>query len=661
MAKINVIIAAKSMLARGLAGAKAGLDSFAKSAAQVGKRIAVGFLAAGAALAGFAAKGLKAYAVQEQSVKSLTASIEAYGESSAAAIPKLKDVASAIQVVTGVADEQTLANMSLMRSLGVETAQLEAAAKGAIALERANMGSDQAARAMAAAMQGNFEMLTRYIPALKGVTDETEKATLVNDFLTRGYAATKAELDTVGGQWDALKGNIGDAWEAAGEWISQNANLVEMLKTAQNAVKEFVDSGKIAEWATKAQETLTSLAVAVVDDFKRVRSIFQKIVDAKVDIAVGLITLAVGALTIKLVLLSKKWSILAMNMTALKAATIAQGFKIIGLKADGATRSIIATKVAMIALKAVGVGAIAVMFVAIAKAALDAAVASHKLNKSIKNLKGTEDNSIKEFGARSATLRKIRLAIKNEDSEELEKLRKIYPEAVANAEKLLTVKKKIADVDVAKDKPTSSILDLDKLAAESAAKKAAAQAKSEQDAVTAAEEAAAAKLAAAEKADAAITASMLEASAKIAAAEKKLKDLKITQQSEKVAAIQKEIDKKKALAKMTVHGFLANAQAAKADEERIAKNEEKAKELQASKDRGAKLSTRQEAWLAAQQKIAAARNALNQPGPNNLPAQLTAAQDALKALQEASNKTQRDLVVEIQTQNKKMDKLLAMR
>jgi hypothetical protein len=90
-------------------------------------------------------------------------------------------------------------------------------------------------------------MLQRYIPALRQATTEAEKAQLVNDFLTKGYAQQKDQLNTVAGQWGALKGRIGDVWEEIGAAIAQNDSLMETLKRAGEAVKRF--GTRVQEWA----------------------------------------------------------------------------------------------------------------------------------------------------------------------------------------------------------------------------------------------------------------------------------------------------------------------------------------------------------------------------------------------------------------------------
>lgn len=240
--KVSIIIAAKNALAAGLSSAGASLQKFGKSAARIGKMFAGAFLVAGTAVAGFAAKALSAFAVQDRATKQVEASFRAYGEEIKANTENVKRFAAAIQDETGKSDESTMALAAKLKLLGVETEGLEAATKATIALGKAGMGEEQAAKAVAAAIEGDFQALTRYIPALKTATTDAEKAAAVNDFVTKGYAAQKDELNSLSGQWEAFKGRVGDVWEIFGDLIAQDATLSGMLKNAADKVKEFGES-----------------------------------------------------------------------------------------------------------------------------------------------------------------------------------------------------------------------------------------------------------------------------------------------------------------------------------------------------------------------------------------------------------------------------------
>jgi len=243
---IEIVLKAKNAMAAGISSASGVLSSFGGTLKNLGKKIAITFLGGSASITGFVAKAISSFAKQEAAERSLVAAMDAHGEAGRSLLPTLKEIASAIQKETGVADEATLAGMARLQMLGVQTDKLGEAAKATIALTNQGMGQEQAQRAVALAMQGNFAALTRHIPLLKEATSEAEKAQIVNDHLTRGYQKQKDELDTVGGRWGALKGDIGDVWEKMGEAIAQNDLLINALKRAQQAVQAF--GQRVKEW-----------------------------------------------------------------------------------------------------------------------------------------------------------------------------------------------------------------------------------------------------------------------------------------------------------------------------------------------------------------------------------------------------------------------------
>jgi len=269
MAKeISIIIRAKNAVAAGLAEAGRAFKSFAGSVAKVGKTIALGMAGATTAVVAFSVKALSAYAEQQKAEMALAGSLRAYGESADAVMPKLKEIAARIQDETGAADESTLAGMAKIRMLGVQTDKLEEAAKASLALKSICIEEAAAHRYVALAMQGNYTMLQRYIPALRTATDEADKARIVNEFFARGYQQQKDLLNTTSGAWRNLKGRIGDALERMGEAIDKSAGIKNALNQAAGAVKNFGDA--VGRWiqSEKFQRLQTTL-VGIVTAMKQ--------------------------------------------------------------------------------------------------------------------------------------------------------------------------------------------------------------------------------------------------------------------------------------------------------------------------------------------------------------------------------------------------------
>ena len=252
--KISLEIGAKSKLRRDLNRIGGQLKAFGKRVAGVMRGLAVGAIAATAAIVGIGAKAVKAWAVQETAVINLRSALRAYGEETDETVKAMENYASQIQKETAVGDEVSISRMARLRQLGVERDMLGQAAKGVVALTQAGMGEEQAVKAIAAARMGEFTLLQRYIPELRTANDETEKARILNAFLTRQYQSSKDELNTVAGAWRGLTGVIGDAWEAIGKTITENFNLAEATDKARDKIidltkawADFVGAGGISQ------------------------------------------------------------------------------------------------------------------------------------------------------------------------------------------------------------------------------------------------------------------------------------------------------------------------------------------------------------------------------------------------------------------------------
>ena len=179
-----------------------------------------------------AGKALSAYAGQEKATRALAASLAAAGDNATELVPKLKAVASAIQDETGADHDAVVAGMARLRLLGVTADKLGDAARATIALKAVGLEETAAQKAVAMAMQGNYDMLKRYVPALRSATTESEKQRIVDDLLAKGYAQQKAVLNTTSGAWMALKCRIGDAWKEIGRAIERSFGIRDALNKA---------------------------------------------------------------------------------------------------------------------------------------------------------------------------------------------------------------------------------------------------------------------------------------------------------------------------------------------------------------------------------------------------------------------------------------------
>ena len=181
----------------------------------------------------------------------LDAALRGTGQYTDAVARKMKDLAGAIQDETGASDEAVKANIAMLATMGVSVDKMGEAARAVQALSALNFEGSQAAKAVALAMEGNMLGFQRMIPALRNAKTETEKVQAVNKLIAAGYEQQKANLNTVGGAWEALKGRIGDAREDIVGAIFEGLALGETFDGMQAAVGRFLKSDMFKDFTER--------------------------------------------------------------------------------------------------------------------------------------------------------------------------------------------------------------------------------------------------------------------------------------------------------------------------------------------------------------------------------------------------------------------------
>jgi len=202
-----------------------------------GKKLSIGLTAP---IAAFGAVSVKAFMEQEKAESALRAALQASGQEVDSNFNKLKHMASEIQKVTTVGDEMSLSLMQQATSMGLSADQLDEATRGAIGLSKAfNLDLKMAMRASTAALQGQTEMLTRYIPELKNIEEPADRMALVHAKMAEGFNLATAEAGTTGGQMAQLKNAFGDLQEQIGAIVADYLTpLVEKLRSVVARLQE---------------------------------------------------------------------------------------------------------------------------------------------------------------------------------------------------------------------------------------------------------------------------------------------------------------------------------------------------------------------------------------------------------------------------------------
>lgn len=257
MAAIDILISAKNATGKAIEGAKGGILGLAQSFLHSKASIVAAWGIVVNKVAQGAHQLISLYDADEKAVRKLAVTHQLFGENAARYVTAEKNIASAIQDEIGKGDEATIALMSRLRLYGVMPAALGDAAKATYALAAAGMGEEQASRAVALAMQGNYTMLNRYIPALRDAQTEEEKRAAFQKTIEVGYQMAREELNSYSGSIVNLKGRMGDLGEVMGQVLNWNNWVGKSITAAADGVKYLTSA--ISEAVNGKAEIPTTL------------------------------------------------------------------------------------------------------------------------------------------------------------------------------------------------------------------------------------------------------------------------------------------------------------------------------------------------------------------------------------------------------------------
>lgn len=215
--------------------------------------------------------------VQINAEQTLAGAIAVSGREVDAQLGRYKRFASEIQSLTVVGDEVSLGILQIAESMGIQGSAAENVVRNSIGLQAAfGINAKSAGRYAAALEQGDAMMLTRYIPTLKGIKDNSEKVALAQKILGDAFEVAKSQAGSLAGQNDQLKNTLGDVKEQIGKALLPAANaflmlIIEFQEEIRDAVLAF--SGwivSIANFINKNKEVIATLVkvIAVIGGMK---------------------------------------------------------------------------------------------------------------------------------------------------------------------------------------------------------------------------------------------------------------------------------------------------------------------------------------------------------------------------------------------------------
>jgi hypothetical protein len=267
--ELQIIVDAKvSQAVKDMKKVDRSIDSTSKTASKLKNSLKslAGPVAIGAVIAGAIKLGKEvedAFQVQEKAVAGVNAALKATGQFTSEAAQDIQDFASSLQEVTTVGDETTLSMIQTAINMGLTAEQAKEATKQAIGMSEAyGVGLDTALRGTANATLGNYEALTRYLPAIKTANDDAEKAAIVQKQLGDAFAIAEANAKTSSGVQAQLSNSYGDLQETIGQVISQaitpyRANLKKEVESVNQSIKAHILRKKAIAGNATLVENLT--------------------------------------------------------------------------------------------------------------------------------------------------------------------------------------------------------------------------------------------------------------------------------------------------------------------------------------------------------------------------------------------------------------------
>jgi len=223
-----------------------GVENRMKQVAKRAQDIGKSMLKLTVAFAGLATGAVLAFDKQIQAENKLKAALKTTGQASKETFKDLKKFASGLQDITTIGDESTLQMLQVAISMGLSAEQAKRASKNAIAMSKAMGINEQSAiRYTAALEEGDATMLTRYLPSLRSIEDQSERAAAAQKLLAGMFDTATAEAKEGLGPFKQMVNTMGDMLETFGALIAQAIKpFIEFLKEMSEKLNALNDTTK---------------------------------------------------------------------------------------------------------------------------------------------------------------------------------------------------------------------------------------------------------------------------------------------------------------------------------------------------------------------------------------------------------------------------------
>jgi hypothetical protein len=192
-------------------------------------------------------------------------------------ITEWQKYATSIQNTTTIEDDSIIKAITLARTMGITKDSLKEVTDGAIGLSKAfNVDLNSAVKMSVLAHQGNYEALTRFIPALRNATTEVERQAIVQKAMANGIALAKSEADTFTGKLEQWKNIQSDLLEESGRIVSVvGKEIVTAMNDAGKGLRDWMTSAEGIEKISKFVGQASGFFWALWEIVKKLGDIFK--------------------------------------------------------------------------------------------------------------------------------------------------------------------------------------------------------------------------------------------------------------------------------------------------------------------------------------------------------------------------------------------------
>lgn len=183
--------------------------------------------------------------VQAAANSRLVSALQATGQYSDAVAQSLFDQATALQGQIVVGDEVILQQQAMALTLGANVDQLDEMSIAAAGAAAIGLNQTTVMRGLAQSLDGNVNMLGRYLPALRNMTEEQLRNGGAIDFMAERFGSlADNEAKRFEGRIKIITDLVGDSREAVGGWVTSSKMLNSALDIAADKMREV--NGELA-------------------------------------------------------------------------------------------------------------------------------------------------------------------------------------------------------------------------------------------------------------------------------------------------------------------------------------------------------------------------------------------------------------------------------